>query len=546
MTKWKTKEQLIKLLCNLVEIPSITGSEAERKFPDYIIGELSSLEYFQKHPENIRKYPTGDGRSFVTGLVKKNHHSKKTVILISHFDVVDVEDYGRWKEEAFHPEKLKEQFLRHKDELPKQVRQDIETGNWLFGRGTMDMKCGLALHMAMLEQATEGGFDGNILLLTVPDEEANSVGMRAAVSVLLELANEHELEYTAVLNGEPMFMRYPGDQTKYIYTGSIGKVLAGFLCYGKETHVGEPFAGLNGNYMASFITSELELNTDFCEQVENERTPPPSNLIQYGLKKGYSVQIPHRAVTLFNLFLLNKTMGEVMDDLREKAETVAEKIVSSYKKQIDSYSKDTYFPVKEMNISIKTYEELMNYAQKTYGEDIVNQLITSIVSNRGDMDDREVTIKIADELTILCKELAPLIVLFFAPPFYPAITSYQHPLIKEVVTEILDYSKEFHDISFEKINYFSGISDLSYAGLQYPAAYMKPLTSNMPLWNNGYKIPIQELEQLNLPVLNLGPVGFDAHQWTERLDVDYAFGVLLDILPVCISLLLKKNDRSIR
>ena len=39
------------------------------------------------------------------------------------------------------------------------MREDIEHGEWLFGRGTMDMKCGLALQMAMIEQACEGRFD---------------------------------------------------------------------------------------------------------------------------------------------------------------------------------------------------------------------------------------------------------------------------------------------------------------------------------------------------------------------------------------------------
>lgn len=54
-------------------------------------------------------------------------------------------------------------FYSHKDELPDHVREDIEHGDWLFGRGTMDMKCGLALQMAMIEQACEGRFDGNVL-----------------------------------------------------------------------------------------------------------------------------------------------------------------------------------------------------------------------------------------------------------------------------------------------------------------------------------------------------------------------------------------------
>ncbi|PGX41841.1 hypothetical protein COE67_11980, partial [Priestia megaterium] len=181
MGKWQTKEQLTELLCDLVRIPSITGSQAEKIFPDFVVQQLSELSYFQQYPDHLQKNSTEDDRYFVTALVKKASDVKNTVILVSHFDVVDIKDYGRWKEDAFNPEKLTSMFYSHIDGLPIPVRQDMEQGNWLFGRGTMDMKCGLALHMAMIEQACEGKFDGNILLLTVPDEEVNSVGMRAAV-----------------------------------------------------------------------------------------------------------------------------------------------------------------------------------------------------------------------------------------------------------------------------------------------------------------------------------------------------------------------------
>ena len=86
-----------------------------------------------------------------------------------------------------------------------------------------------------------------------------------------------------------------------------------------------------------------------------------------------------------------------------------------------------------------------------------------------------------------------------------------------------------------------GISDLSYVGLQYPLDSMSSLVDNMPLWDKGYSIPLQELEEFDVSVLNMGPVGKDAHQWTERLDVNYAFETLLDMLPKCIEKLLVSN-----
>jgi arginine utilization protein RocB len=538
MPKWKTKEQLVQLLCELVQIPSITGSQAEIMLPDFLIEQLSDLSYFRQHPDHLRKNPTEEGRYFVTALVKKKPDIKNTVILVSHFDVVDVQDYGLWKEHAFHPKELTSMFYSHKEKVPGNVREDIEQGNWLFGRGTMDMKCGLALHMAMIEKACEGAFDGNILLLTVPDEEVNSAGMRAAVPRVLDIAQQFGLEYTAVLNSEPMFTRHPGDPNKYIYTGSIGKVLPGFYCYGKETHVGEPFAGLNANYMASLLTSELELNTDLCEIVEEEATPPPTNLIQKDLKEEYSVQIPHRAVTLFNLFLLEKTMADLVFLLQQKAIQVAAKIEGSYAKHAADFSKYSPFIPPDLKVNVLTYEELVSYAIHQYGKERIDRLQTNVLSKKRDKDDRDVTIDLVDKLAIMCKELAPMIVLFFTPPFYPAVSSRNHPLMKEVASEMEKYAHYTHGITFKIQNYFGGISDLSYVGLQYPAHSMDSFIHNLPLWNQGYSIPLRELEEFDVPVINIGPVGRDAHQWTERLDIDYSFEILVDMLPACIQKLL--------
>jgi arginine utilization protein RocB len=130
-----------------------------------------------------------------------------------------------------------------------------------------------------------------------------------------------------------------------------------------------------------------------------------------------------------------------------------------------------------------------------------------------------------------------MIVLFFAPPFYPAISSGKNPFVNSVVDEIMMYAKERHQVVLHKQSYFGGISDLSYTGLSQPLSSLKTLISNMPLWEKGYTLPLKGLQELNLPVLNVGPVGRDAHKWTERLDVDYAFETLADMLAAAINIL---------
>jgi arginine utilization protein RocB len=537
MSQWSTKQQLRQLLCNLVKIPSISGSDAEMGFPDYVVEQLGSLPYFESHPEHLQKHGTGDGRFFVTALVKKAS-ARRTVIMVSHYDVVDVIDYGRFRRHAFDAEKLTTMFTADKHEMPDEVRKDIESGNWLFGRGTMDMKCGLTLHMAMIEKACAGAFDGSLLLLTVPDEEVNSVGMRVSIPVLLDICRKHDLEYNAVFNSEPMFPKYPGDTAQYIYSGSIGKVLPGFLCYGKETHVGAPFSGLNANFMTSLLTAELEVNCDFCEAVGGEVTAPPTVLLQRDLKAGYSVQVSHHAVSLFNLFLLDKPMNEVTEALKQAANRVAERISQSYRERAMRFATLTDPFSGELQVNVLTYQELEKYAMEKYGKQHVDALLADVIEHRGNVDDRDLTIQLVDALAALCKDLSPMIVLFFAPPYYPAVSSRNHPIVEHVIPAIIDYAYERHAVVLTSQHYFGGISDLSYVGLQQPVTSMFSLTSNMPLWNKGYHLPLSEMEQFNVPVLNLGPNGKDAHQWTERLDVDYAFETLFDMMTACIHELL--------
>lgn len=306
--------------------------------------------------------------------------------------------------------------------------------------------------------------------------------------------------------------------------------------------MGEPFAGLNANFMASQLTCELELNTSFCEVIDGEAAPPPTNLIQKDLKKEYSVQIPHRAVTLFNLFLLEKRMEDVVEPLLAAARQAALRIKQAYEMHASQFGAYDPFTPRELAINVMTYEELLAYAVRTYGEEKLRQLQAEAVANRGGKDDRDMTIELVDQVAILCKELSPMIVLFFAPPFYPAVSSRKHPLIQRTVSEMEAYAHEQHHVKLVSQNYFGGISDLSYVGLQYPAASMRPLVANMPLWDKGYSIPLQALEAFDVPVLNLGPVGRDAHQWTERLDVDYAFVTLMDLLPRCIQSLLRAEQ----
>jgi arginine utilization protein RocB len=528
--KWQTKEQLIELLCSLVEYPSVTGSDAEIAIAQYIHYLLEDQKYFQEHQDHVALHPLEDGRQLVTALVKSPKETKDTVILLGHIDVVDVEDYGSFINLAFHPKELTNEFIKNAHVLPTEVQQDIQTGEWLFGRGTMDMKAGLTLNLSLLEKAMNNEFDGNILLLAVPDEEVNSSGMLAARPILDEWKKKFDLEFVTCLQTEPIFRKYPGEENLYMYTGSIGKVLPGFYCYGKETHVGEPFAGVNANVMISYLNQEMELHEDFVEIVGEETTPPPVSLMNRDLKEEYSVQTPIAAIAMYNLLYMKQGIQDINDKLLAAAKRAKQHVEAHYQQKIERYREKAGINYQaDVNVNILMYEELYQEAKNRVGEQEVLRRHNLLINNR-EHGDRDFSTLLVQDLASICKDLAPMIVLFYSPPFYPAVSSKEDKMIETVADQIKNHVREDYGLELNEMEFFPGLSDLSFIGPTTSSEGTEILQSNMPLDNKGYTLSNSLENALDVPILNIGPFGKDPHQWTERLELVYSFEKLPHIL----------------
>jgi arginine utilization protein RocB len=521
--KWGTPAALRELLCEVVSWKSMTLTEGERLFPRKVEAKLQELTYFQENPSHLGLHDADLGRRFLTALYQ-NPKAEKTIVLISHFDVVNTEEYGDLEEFAFQPEILTKLLHGKKNELPEDARRDLESGDYLFGRGTMDMKMGLVMHMGLIEKASVEQWPINLLLLTVPDEEVNSAGMRAAVSKLLEMKEERDLHYTLFLNGEPVFTQQPGDTKYYVYSGSIGKIMPSALFYGKETHVGEPLGGITAPFMASFLTQRMEWNTSFQETDLGETTPLPVTLQLKDLKMEYSVQTPYRAAALYNVFLMKRNAAEVMDIFEKIAVDAAEACNTAYHKIC---TEQVVLPVGQ--VKVIRYEELLKHALDKFGSDFLDSTKATIQANDA-WDDREKSLRIADTLMIQCQELAPAIVILYAPPYYPAVNSSDNELVGQCIDFVKKQGHETFNLSVEQIHYFNGISDLSYVNYVDEEEGWTTFQSNTPVWGDSYSIPFDDMKHLQAPVLNIGPFGKDAHKRTERVHTKSAF----EIVPVLV------------
>lgn len=533
---WDTPEKLRDLLLELVSWQSMTLSAGEREFPIKLMRKFQNLEYYQNNPDLLKLHDVKQGRSFLTVLYK-HPEAQDTVVLLSHFDTVSSEEYGELEPYAYQPEVLTELFRTRMDEFSEEVRRDLESGEYLFGRGTMDMKMGIALHMRLIEKATVEKWPLNLLLLTVPDEEVNSEGMRSAVTKLLELKEEYKLDYNLFLNGEPVFIKVPGEHRYNIYSGSMGKIMPSALFFGKETHVGEPLRGMTANYMASFLTQRMEWNKSFQETEMGETTPLPVNLQQKDLKMEYSVQTPYRAAALYNVILLKRTAAEIMDIFEKVAEDAARACNQAY---INICEDQGVQPIG--TVQVLRYEQLVKYAVEKYGQEFVEEVKGKIHANQ-DLDDREKSLRLADTLMIQCQELAPAVVLLFAPPYYPPVNSSDNGLVKKCVDYLQEQGPKKYNLSVHQVHYFNGICDLSYVNYQGNGGGWNDFILNTPVWSDSYSIPFAEMTMLQAPVLNVGPFGKDAHKRTERLHINNAFEEVPHLVEGMIKMMINgKNE----
>lgn len=515
-----------RIFYDLVLIRSDTGTLLERDIEKYLYEVVSNMEYFRKKPELCGLYNLESdhlGRSVVWGLVKGK--GNKTIILMHHHDVVDAFDYGILLEYAYNPLKL-HSVLRDKD-IHDEVNEDLNSGEWIFGRGTADMKAGAAIQVALLEKyAYEKDFEGNILLLSVPDEESFSIGMREAVNLLVELKEKFDLEYKILINSEPHERKEKN--TGLLYEGSVGKLMPVIYVRGKKSHVRDAFDGLNPITLLSEIAKRIDLNPDFQDVVGDEISPPPSFVYFRDRKECYDASIPQSAAGYFNILCLNTSPKDILSMLKEICEesfdSALYRINDNYKRSMAKIKGNiTNLPWKS-NVKLFTeiYEEAVGESGDSFIKDY-NSTIERVMKDYqlGKINMQEGTILLIEKTLEYIKDLSPMVIIAFSPPYYPYVTNRD---IKDLPNKVSKLSEELNKYStqnwnerYEKRNYFMGISDMSYTVLIDSEEVTPYIAPNMPLWGNVYSIPFESMKKLSIPVINIGPWGKDLHKFTERV-----------------------------
>lgn len=533
--------EILELTKKLVSIASVNTTSGEHDIACFIESYLRDIPYFKEHPNQIiiqkLKNDSLDRRNVFALIKGEKGNSKDTIVFHGHMDTVDVEDFGRLKEVAFDCDELMKKLKNMK--LDSDVEKDLNSGDWLFGRGSCDMKSGVAVFMVILKHLSESvkEIDGNILLSVNPVEENLHTGIIEGLEVLEKLKEEENLNYIFAINNDYICPLYPGDTKRYVYTGSVGKILPCFYIQGKETHVAQCFEGFDSSMAAAELVKLINLNPEFCDGYKGEFTLPPSVLKMKDLKPQYNVQTSFTSFVYFNYFIHNASIKEILAKLKGTAEKALSNVLNDINEKYKEYCKMTNVDYKkiEYDTQVLEYEEVYKLAKGAFNGNIdmhIEELTDKCIKEN--LDKREIPLEITKQLCAIAGIKIPTIVVFFAAPYCPHNTLKDEVLEeKKTYDEIFKIVKDFSEKSsdeFDVMQFFPSLTDSSYLKIDDDSESLNMLIGNFPEYEKLYNVPLKTIKKLNIPAINYGCYGKDAHKWTERVYMPYTFKVLPDLI----------------
>jgi arginine utilization protein RocB len=543
------KKDIEDILYKYVKVKSDTNTRLERDIEPFLMNFFSNIDYFKNHPEHYGTYKIQNDpldRSVCWGMVKGN--GDDTVVLIHHNDVVGIEDFGTLKPFAHSPLELEEELMKIKDVLQPDARADLESGDFIFGRGTADMKGGGSIQLALLKRYSKlNNLRGNILLISVPDEENLSAGMMSAILLLKELKEKYSLNYLMMINSEPH--ERVNNDVGVLSEGSVGKMLPFFYVKGFLSHVGKIFEGFNPVSILSEIVRKTELNLELSDFIEDEASPPPTWLYFKERKFHYDVSLPPSAAGCLSILTLNREPASMLESLREICNEAFSALIESMNVKYKIFRERMKKPFEPLpwQAKVVTFKELYDEAYEAYGDTFKHRYHEVLIDienkiQAGELSMIESNFYLVEAVYEYINDLSPRVVIGLAPPYYPNVANMYIDNIsskaKNLSKDIMDYTLKHFNQQYSREYFFTGISDLSYTSIKNSKVIQKTLEGSMPLFGTLYNIPIEDIEGISMPCINIGPWGKEYHKLTERVYKEDLFHRTPEILHFAISTLL--------
>lgn len=540
----------------LVKLPSVTNTTGETEFTQRLYELLAEQPYFQAHPEHLwLERTTNDLHERYNLFALVSGSTPATVVLAGHYDVVSIDNYGHLAPWAYDPETLLPRLIAElqadcRSASDRLALHDLQSGDFLPGRGVLDMKSGLAAGIAVLSHfAEQADRRGNLLFITTPDEEDSSHGMRAAALRLPAIAEERNLDLQAAINLDATNDRGDGSEGQAVYLGTVGKLLPSVYVVGRDTHAGVPFDGVNANLLAAEITRRIECNAALSDVVDGAASPPPVSLKQSDLKTQYDVTTPAAAWCYYNVLTHGRPATAVLESIVELVREALDSALGYLHEQARRYNQlaGQHADPPVWQPLVLTFAELQARVQRQ--GDVAAQATLSELGQRlaGDPTiDLPTFNRRLTETLWSCSGLAgPAAVIGFGSLYYPPAhvagsTERQRRLRDTAAEQATALSREA-GVSIQLRPFFAGISDMSFLGSSIAEEDVAAIALNTPAWEAKLRFDYAAISAIDLPTINIGPWGRDYHQRLERVHMPYSFGIAPELVWRIVDRLLSQS-----
>jgi len=547
--RWSPGLRVRELACRLVGWGSETGSEGEAKFGERLVGLLREIPYFRDRPEHVRLVEShGDpARQNVVAIVRGR--GRRTIALAGHYDVVSIENYRELAPLAFKPDELLAALIadlesRALNANEQRALDDFRSGDFLPGRGLLDMKSGIAAGIAVLEAfAADASREGNLVLIATPDEERGSRGMRSMRNALPRLVDEFGLEIAAGINLDATSDQGDGAEGRAIYRGTIGKALPFALAIGHSSHASYPFDGISAQLIAAGITRAIEGNPDLCDRGEGQLSPPPICLEAKDLRGGYEVTTPERVWVAFNWLSHHWTASEVLHLFEKTIATATASAIAEFNDRSRSYAEISGAAPSALvaDAEFISIENLRARVREVGGEGALARIQILEEGLKHCDDPLKLTRTIANAMVSEAGIIGPAVVFGFSSLVYPA-THLNNTQADKDFAEAIEAARLQHEVAggspLQYREYFTGISDMSFFGHRPSDSESASVAANTPA---QALIDIAPAGALVFPVVNIGPWGREYHQRLERIHTPFGFVDLPGFLLLIVEHFLKRR-----
>lgn len=513
--------------------PSVTGSPDEADFSERLRAHLAETPCFRRHPDRLFTVDS-HGEPLTRSVVALVRGSgRKTVVLAGHFDTVSIANYGTLAPLACDPEPLtealtKELRSRSLNGAEEKALEDFESGDFIAGRGLLDMKSGLAAGIAALERfAGLEAPDGNILFVATPDEENRSRGMRSLRNALPEIARRFDLDIVAGINLDASSCERDGEEGRAVYLGSIGKFAPFAFVIGRPTHAGYPFNGTSAHRISAEITRAMDTVPELSDEAFGERSPPPVCLEARDIRDGYDVTTPDRVWLSFNWLTHRRSAGDILAEFHAIVSGALRTALDAQDANAARYRARE--PIRTEGL-VLTYAALVERVEARGGADALARLAALDRALSGGTDPLKVSREIVSAAATEAGIEGPAVIVGFGSLHYPLVHLEQSEVgrgLRERFRRVMDETARRHGTSIKFKQIFAGISDMSFFGHRPNAGETGLLAANTP--SPAFTDDVPE-GLLSFPTVNIGPWGRDYHQKWERLHAPYTFGVLPDLV----------------